>query len=162
MACRFRAAASESCRQRAIVWPSCSKLSKDISGAEVDGLRSALEKASEPTVEVQITECKGFIAWAEKRVADLDAQRAQEVAALEEGRASCNVSSQKYRARLTYCVRGHEVEGSREPIAIQDASCGPTLGDSGAVRSVPLPTLCWIRPRSCPDKLMRCCQRTSF
>ena len=63
----------------------------DISGAEVDGLRSALEKAKkmspEPTVEVQITESKGFIARAEKRVADLDAQRAPEVAALEEGRA---------------------------------------------------------------------------
>ena len=64
----------------------------DILGAEVDWLRSALGKAkkmsSEPTAEVQITECKGFIARAEKRVAELDAQRAQEVAAaLEEGRA---------------------------------------------------------------------------
>ena len=62
----------------------------DTSGAEVDGLRVALEKAkklsSEPTVEVQITECKGFIARAEKRVSDLDAQRAKEVASLEEGR----------------------------------------------------------------------------
>ena len=26
---------------------------------------------------------------------------------------------------------------------------------------VPLPARRWIRPRSCPDKLMRCCQRTS-
>ena len=56
----------------------------------MDGLRSALEKArklsSEPAVEVQITECKGFIVRAEKRVAELDAQRAREVAASEEGR----------------------------------------------------------------------------
>ena len=55
------------------------------------GLRSALEKAkklsSEPTAEVQITECQNFIAWAEKRVADLDVLRTQEVAALEKGRA---------------------------------------------------------------------------
>ena len=39
----------------------------DTSGAEVDGLRSALEKAkilSRATVEVQITK-KSFIAWAE-------------------------------------------------------------------------------------------------
>ena len=62
---------------------------EETSGPEVDGLR-ALEKArkfsSEPAVEVQITECKGFIVRAEKRVAELDAQRAREVAALEEGR----------------------------------------------------------------------------
>ena len=63
----------------------------ETSGPEVDGLRSALAKAqksaSEPTLEVQVTECKSFIARAEKRVAALDAQRAQEVASLEEGRA---------------------------------------------------------------------------
>ena len=63
----------------------------ETSGPEVDGLRSALAKAqksaSEPTLEVQVTECKSFIARAEKRVAALDAQRAHEVASLEEGRA---------------------------------------------------------------------------
>ena len=61
------------------------------SGPEVDGLRTALEKArklsAEPAVEIQITECKGFITRAEKRVAELDAQRALELASLEEGRA---------------------------------------------------------------------------
>ena len=47
----------------------------------------AQKSASEPTLEVQVTECKSFIARAENRVAALDAQRAQEVASLEEGRA---------------------------------------------------------------------------
>ena len=79
----------------------------DISGAEVDGLRCALEKAkklsSEPTVEVQITECKGFIARAEKRVADLDAQRAQEVAALEEGRARVATSRDRSIVPASRC-----------------------------------------------------------
>ena len=63
----------------------------DTTGPEVDSLRLALEKAtklsSERAWEVQITECKGFVARAEKRVAQLDAQRGQEMAAHEEGRA---------------------------------------------------------------------------
>ena len=57
----------------------------------MDSLRSALEKArklsSELAAEVQITECKGFIARAEKRVAALDAQRALEMAS-PQGRES--------------------------------------------------------------------------
>ena len=44
------------------------------SGPEVDSLRTALEKArklsAEPAVEIQITECKGFITRAEKWVAE--------------------------------------------------------------------------------------------
>ena len=76
-------------RERVVKLQRALEVLGDTSGPEVDSLQLALEKAtklsSEPAVEVQITECKGFVARAEKRVAQLDAQRAREVAALEEG-----------------------------------------------------------------------------
>ena len=84
-------AVRQAARERAVKLQQALQVLGDTSGPEVEGLRSALEKAkklsSEPTAEVQITECQNFIARAEKRVADLDVLRAQEVAALEEGRA---------------------------------------------------------------------------
>ena len=83
-------AVRQEARERVVKLQRALEVLGETSGPEVDGLRSALEKArklsSEPAVEVQITECKGFIVRAEKRVAELDAQRAREVAALEEGR----------------------------------------------------------------------------
>ena len=111
----------------------------------MDGLRSALEKAkkmsSEP-VEVQITECKGFIARAEKRVADLDAQRAQEVAALEEGRAKLQRLESEVSCpphvvlpspedtvsevmRLRDLVSQLQAQIGQGPV--QDAPCGPIV-----------------------------------
>ena len=74
----------------------------------------------------------------QKRVADLDAQRAQEVAALEEGRARFATSrvrsivpaSRCVAITRRFCVRGVEVEGSREPTASADwtgSSSGRTL-----------------------------------
>ena len=84
-------AARQAARERVAKLQQALVVLGETSGPEVDGLRSALAKAqksaSEPTLEVQDTECKSFIARAEKRVAALDAQRAQEVASLEEGRA---------------------------------------------------------------------------
>ena len=83
-------AVRQEARERVVKLQRALEVLGETSGPEVGGLRSALEKArklsSEPAVEVQITECKGFIVRAEKRVAELDAQRAREVAALEEGK----------------------------------------------------------------------------
>ena len=84
-------AARQAARERVAKLQQALVVLGETSGPEVDGLRSALAKAqksaSEPTLEVQVTECKSFIARAEKRVAALDVQRAQEMASLEEGRA---------------------------------------------------------------------------
>ena len=109
----------------------------DISGAEVDGLRSALEKAkklsSEKMEEVQITGCKGFIARSEKRVSDLDAQRAQE---------GCWSGRRTSQVRVVLpspedsCVRGDEVEGSREPIASADWTVKVDFGQSNFLLSI--------------------------
>ena len=71
----------------------------DISEAEVDGLRSALEKAKKLSSE----ECKGFIARAEKRVADWTLSELRRLLLWKKDEPGCNVSSQKYRARLTLC-----------------------------------------------------------
>ena len=84
-------AVRQEARERVVKLQRALEVLGETSGPEVEGLRSALEKAtklsSEPAVEVQITECKGFLARAEKRLAELDAQRVLEVASLEEGRA---------------------------------------------------------------------------
>ena len=61
------------------------------SGAEVDAVRNALDKArvvaQEKPLAEQILECKGFVERAEKRLLKLEAERVAEIASLEQGRA---------------------------------------------------------------------------
>ena len=79
----------------------------DTSGAEVDGSRSALEKAkkmfSEPTVEVQITECRGLSLGPRSVWPNLDVQRARRLLLWKKDEQGCNISRQEHRARFTSC-----------------------------------------------------------
>ena len=62
-------AVRQAARKRVVKLQQALDVLGETTGPEVDGLRSALEKAkkssSGPTVEFQITECKSFIARAE-------------------------------------------------------------------------------------------------
>ena len=96
-------AVRQEARKRVVKLQQALEVLGETSGPDVDSLRFALEKAfklsSEPTVEVQITECQGFIARAEKRVAVLDAQRAWRWRLLRKEEPVYNVWRQNCRSR---------------------------------------------------------------
>ena len=60
-------------------------------GAEVDAIKTVLERArvaaQEKLLTEQIAECKGFVEWAQRRLSKLEAEGDAENAVLEEGRA---------------------------------------------------------------------------
>ena len=82
------------------VWQSCSEPSRCWGDVWTGGGRSAIcfGEGQVGAVEVQITECKGFISGSEMRVAELDAQRVRELGSLEKAEPGCKVSRQKRRS----------------------------------------------------------------
>ena len=109
---------------------------EETSGPDVDGLRPALARAqkstSDPTMGVQVTECKSLIARAEKRVAALDAHRAQRrrTSEVDTSRVS-SVGSAPGCDAVSRCVfRGLENKKKTRQIRgpdKQDAPCMPRV-----------------------------------